>query len=89
VDECKPLPVISFQQVMTGTGHAADPLTASRSPPAAAAAERLILVHFSAQPEPFLTQNTPYTHPNTPSTPPNHPLKNPYMHPLSHRKRLR
>ena len=26
----------------------------------------LTLVHFSAQPQPFLTQNTPYTPPTTP-----------------------
>jgi peptidase E len=26
----------------------------------------LTLVHFSGQPEPFLTQSTPYTPPNTP-----------------------
>jgi len=29
----------------------------------------LTLVHFSAQPEPFLTQNTPWALPNTPNTP--------------------
>jgi len=29
----------------------------------------LTLVHFSAQPEPFLTQDTPYTPRNTPDTP--------------------
>jgi len=34
------------------------------------------LVHFSAQPEPFLTQNTPWTPPH-PVTPPTHPLSNP------------
>ena len=36
----------------------------------------LTLVHFSAQPEPLLTQNTPCTPPGTPShsmTPPKHP----------------
>ena len=48
----------------------------------------LTLVHFSAQPELFLTQNTAYTSPNTPYIPPTHPLNNPYMHPLSYRKRL-
>ena len=39
------------------------------------------LVHFSAQPEPFLTQNIP---PNTqihPMTPPKQPLNNPYTPP--------
>jgi hypothetical protein len=30
----------------------------------------LTFVHFSAQPEPFLTQNTPYTHPQHTSTTP-------------------
>jgi len=49
----------------------------------------LSLVHFSAQPEPFLTQNTSSPSPNTPQTPPKHPLYFPYMHPLSHSKRLR
>ena len=33
----------------------------------------LTLVHFSALPEPFLTQNTPYLAPNTPK----HPLNTP------------
>jgi len=33
----------------------------------------LTLVHFSAQLEPFLTQNTPFTPPN----PPSHPLHTP------------
>jgi hypothetical protein len=44
----------------------------------------LTLVHFSAQPEPFLTQNTPQTPPETPlhsMTPLKHPLNNPCMHP--------
>ena len=36
----------------------------------------LTLVHFSAQPEPFLTQNTPYT-PSYPLTSPKHPLNSP------------
>jgi len=31
--------------------------------------EGLTLVHFSAQPEPFLTQNTPQTPPATPCHP--------------------
>ena len=34
----------------------------------------LTLVHFSAQLEPYLTQNTPYTSPNTPQ-PSQTPLK--------------
>ena len=40
----------------------------------------LTLVLFSAQPEPFLTQNTPWTPPDTPQyplTPPKHPVNNP------------
>jgi hypothetical protein len=40
----------------------------------------LTLVHFSAQPEPFLTQNAHCTPPDTPSHPltsPKHPLNNP------------
>jgi len=37
---------------------------------ARASRQGLTLVHFSAQPEPFLTQNTPYT-------PPIHPLYTP------------
>jgi hypothetical protein len=41
----------------------------------------LTLVHFSAQPEPFLTQNTPQHPQNTPTQP--------KMNPLSYRKRLR
>jgi hypothetical protein len=32
-----------------------------------ASSQGLTLVRVSAQPEPFLTQNTPYTPPNTPS----------------------
>jgi hypothetical protein len=52
--------------------------------PAAAAGESeghgLTLVHFSAQPEPFLTQNAPYMPPDTPQQPLNAPQ--------SHRKRL-
>jgi len=38
------------------------------------------LVHFSAQPEPYLTRNTPFkrpTSPNIPPTPPKHPQNNP------------
>jgi len=62
----------------------------------------LTLLHLSAQPELFLTQNAPKTPPNspkhpqnTPSTtpispkPPKHPLNKPQMYPLCHRKRLR
>ena len=40
----------------------------------------LTLVHFSAQPEPFLTQHTPQSPPITtyyPLTPPKHPPDNP------------
>ena len=37
----------------------------------------LTLVHFSAQPEPFLAQNTSQTPPHTPLTPIIHPLSNP------------
>ena len=43
----------------------------------------LTLVHFSAQPEPYLTQ----THTLNTSQYPRAPLYNPYKHPLSHRKR--
>jgi len=48
----------------------------------------LTLIHFSAEPEPFLTQNTPYTLPIVSNiTPCNHPPNSPCMHPLSHTKR--
>ena len=59
---------------------------------AACAAAAGAYTHFSAQPKLYLTQNTPSIPPNTPDypvTPDNHLLSNPYMHPLSHRKRLR
>jgi len=44
------------------------PLTATVTECHAAAAtgQGLTLVHFTAEPEPFLTQNTPYTTPNIP-----------------------
>jgi len=46
----------------------------------------LTLVHFSAQPEPFPTQNTPYTPPKFPLTPPVHLLNNsPMQPPISQR----
>jgi len=61
---------------------ASDPRPRS-SPPTSR--QGLTLVHFSAQPEPFRTQNTPRIPPNTSL----HPLHNPKVHPLSHRKRLR
>ena len=49
----------------------------------------LTLVHFSAQPELFLTQkHTRRTHSQS-LTPDKHPLNNPEMHPLSQSKRLR
>jgi len=38
----------------------------SMSKSSAACEQGLTLVHFSAQPEPFLTQNTPLTSPSTP-----------------------
>jgi len=47
----------------------------------------LTLVHFSAQPELFLTQ-TYAKHPLLPLTPPKHPLHTPSVHPLSYTKRL-
>ena len=56
----------------------------ARDLPAAPLEQGLTLVHFSAQPEPFLTQNTLRTTPDTPSYPlthPKHPLNNPQMHP--------
>jgi hypothetical protein len=48
----------------------------------------LTLVNFSAQPEPFLTQNTALTTPDTTSHHVNTP-KQPLHAPLSHTKRLR
>jgi len=39
----------------------------------------LTLVNFSAQPEPFPTQNTPSTPRSSPETPPKHPLHDPSM----------
>jgi hypothetical protein len=47
---------------------------------APAANQGLTLVHFSAQPEPFLTQIHP-VHPKHPLTPPQHPLNTPYTIP--------
>jgi hypothetical protein len=46
----------------------------------------LTLVHFSAQLEPFLTQNTPRTPPRyseCPLTPPEHHPNNPSLHPYT------
>ena len=52
----------------------------------------LTLVHFSAQPEPFLTKNTPYSY--APHNTPRHLLNTPYTTPKctsfhTHRERLR
>ena len=47
----------------------------------------LTLVHFSAQPEPFLPRKHPLTPPDTPWTLSEHPVNNPLPHPLSHEKR--
>ena len=38
-------------------------------PPCGTVRQGVTLVHFSAQPEPFLTQNTPQTSPHTPDAP--------------------
>jgi hypothetical protein len=46
-------PVASCHSRMTGTGHAAEPLTVRRSPAAAAADQGLTLVPVSAQLELF------------------------------------
>ena len=46
------------------------PPPAPGRPSGSTVGQGLTLVHFSAQPEVFLTQNTPYTPPNTH----NHPL---------------
>jgi len=59
--------------------------TSARAPARSLSSQGLTLVHFSAQPEPFLTEDIP----QNPANIPLHPLKNPEMHPLSHRKRLR
>ena len=56
--------------------------------PSEAVWQGLTIVHFSAQPEPFLTQNVPQLPPSIPSISLN-PLNEHSMHPLSHRKRLR
>jgi len=48
----------------------------------------LTLVHFSAQPEPFLTQHTPCTPSKNSLTPPEHPLNNPEMQPPISQKAL-
>ena len=54
--------------------------------PDAGGAHGLTLVHFSAQLEPYLSQeNTLHT--LSTLTPPKHGLHNPYAHPLSHTKR--
>jgi hypothetical protein len=47
----------------------------------------LTRVHFSAQPQPLMTQNTPFTL-YYPLIPPKHRLNNPLLHPLSNSKRL-
>ena len=55
----------------------------------------LTLVHFSAQPEPYMTRSTPFKPPTLPNTPRDLlntrkiTLNKPSMHPLSHRKHLR
>ena len=49
----------------------------------------LTLVHFSAQPEPFLSQKHTLNTPYPPLRPIKHPVNNPLMHPLSRSKRLR
>jgi hypothetical protein len=48
----------------------------------------LTLVHFSAQPEPFLTLQYNLNTLNTPYTPPIHPLNIPCAHPLPHETHL-
>jgi hypothetical protein len=49
----------------------------------------LTLVHFSAQPEPFLALNTSPKRLNTPSIPALNTLQTPPNYPMSHQKRLR
>jgi len=49
----------------------------------------LTLVHFSAQPGPFLTQSHTQNTLNTPKHPLKYPENNPCAQPLSHEKRLR
>jgi len=57
-----------------GRGRRAHPLGSA----AGSDRQGLTLVHFSAQPETFLTQNTSYILPSTPE----HTLSTPYMHDL-------
>jgi len=54
--------------------------SASPASPCTSLDQCLTLLHFSAQPEPFLTQSTPWTTPSTlcdPLRPHKHPLNNP------------
>jgi len=66
VNECKPLPAATSPS---------SAVTAASAPSHAASAcalavkQGLTLVHFSAQPQPFLTLKTSPTALNTPSTP--------------------
>jgi len=55
------------------------------SAPSGSLKQGLTLVHFSAQPEPFLTQNTP----EYPLTPLENPPNTPCVQLLTHSKRLR
>jgi len=65
--QCKPL-VLGLARPFFGTSHAA--LQQRFTNTLAAAGKGLTLVHFSAQPEPFLPQKHPLPPHETPYTPP-------------------
>jgi len=48
-----------------GTGPHRMHLGSARAASVSTGTQGLTLLHFSAQPKPFLAQNSPYTHPST------------------------
>jgi len=80
VDECKPLLAAPSAAVAAGVDVTVTGLTPGL--------QGLTLVHFSAQPEPFVTQKRTLNIPYQPLTPRKHLVSTPSMHTLSRRKRL-